>query len=281
MVIEGLGDEVLFFFGCVGLVVIGMVSWWSSNVVDVPMNWVQHVQVVGLASNDAPVVSARNNATEAQTTSGDAADGVREEPPGDGGGGSDPATESAGTRSEEENQENDLSDDEAADRVNIKLKFLNDTQKEVKASLTQRLGRFKRKHFAPEISENKRIRLIFNGHVLGSDHLTLNEVGLFDNCVVHCLISAGAPSPPAGSAAAAAASGSGSTAAPSAETVHNIHEMEDLDLSHMAYPFLGSILLVIWYCQWVYSHFFSFTSSLSLLSLTCLYMASLVNTYLH
>lgn len=276
MVIEGLGDEVLFFFGCVTLVVIGMVSWWSSNVVDVPMNWIQHVHVMGIPNNETARV---RNVTETRSSQS-ATDGVREEPPGGGGSEQRPTVPTETDNRAEEDHEDDNSDEDATDRVSIKLKFLNDTQKEVKASLTQRLGRFKRRHFASEISENKRIRLIFNGHVLGSDHLTLNDVGLFDNCVVHCLISAGAPAPaggPSGANRGTATNG----APPSAESAHTFTEMEDLDLSHMAYPFLGSILLVIWYCQWVYSHFFSFTSSLSLLSLTCLYMASLVNTYLH
>lgn len=39
-----------------------------------------------------------------------------------------------------------------------------------------------------EISTNKLVRLIFNGQLLQHDNETLRSYGLFDNCVVHCLI---------------------------------------------------------------------------------------------
>lgn len=47
---------------------------------------------------------------------------------------------------------------------------------------------FYRRHFSNEISSNKNVRLIFNGQVLQRDSDTLQSCGLFDNCVVHCLI---------------------------------------------------------------------------------------------
>ena len=51
------------------------------------------------------------------------------------------------------------------DRVTIRLKFLNETQKEVEASLVENLGQFKRRNFTEEIGNNKNVRLIFNGQV--------------------------------------------------------------------------------------------------------------------
>ena len=54
------------------------------------------------------------------------------------------------------------------DRVTIRLKFLNETQKEVEASLVENLGQFKRRNFTEEIGNNKNVRLIFNGQVLQS-----------------------------------------------------------------------------------------------------------------
>ena len=54
------------------------------------------------------------------------------------------------------------------DRVTIRLKFLNETQKEVEASLVENLGQFKRRNFTEEIGNNKNVRLIFNGQVLES-----------------------------------------------------------------------------------------------------------------
>ena len=54
------------------------------------------------------------------------------------------------------------------ERVTIRLKFLNETQKEVEASLVENLGQFKRRNFTEEIGNNKNVRLIFNGQVIFS-----------------------------------------------------------------------------------------------------------------
>lgn len=72
--------------------------------------------------------------------------------------------------------------------IRIKLKYLNDELKLVDGRLEEQLGEFKRRHFHPEFSSNKLVRLIFNGQVLQPDTETLQNCGLFDNCVVHCLI---------------------------------------------------------------------------------------------
>lgn len=45
-----------------------------------------------------------------------------------------------------------------------------------------------RRHFTDELAAQKLVRLVFNGHVLQPDSKTLAACGLFDNCVVHCLI---------------------------------------------------------------------------------------------
>lgn len=45
-----------------------------------------------------------------------------------------------------------------------------------------------RRNFTAELAAHKLVRLVFNGHVLQPDTKTLTACGLFDNCVVHCLI---------------------------------------------------------------------------------------------
>lgn len=45
-----------------------------------------------------------------------------------------------------------------------------------------------RRNFNEELSAQKIVRLVFNGHVLQPDAKTVAACGLFDNCVVHCLI---------------------------------------------------------------------------------------------
>lgn len=45
-----------------------------------------------------------------------------------------------------------------------------------------------RRNFNEELNAQKLVRLVFNGHVLQPDAKTIAACGLFDNCVVHCLI---------------------------------------------------------------------------------------------
>lgn len=45
-----------------------------------------------------------------------------------------------------------------------------------------------RRNFTVELAAQKVVRLVFNGHVLQPDTKTLEACGLFDNCVVHCLV---------------------------------------------------------------------------------------------
>uniref|UniRef100_A0A6E8VIP3 Ubiquitin-like domain-containing protein n=1 Tax=Anopheles coluzzii TaxID=1518534 RepID=A0A6E8VIP3_ANOCL len=72
--------------------------------------------------------------------------------------------------------------------IRIKLKYLNDDSKLVEGNLNEGVGEFKRRNFTLELAAHKLVRLVFNGHVLQPDSKTLAACGLFDNCVVHCLI---------------------------------------------------------------------------------------------
>uniref|UniRef100_A0A1Y9H9M3 Ubiquitin-like domain-containing protein n=1 Tax=Anopheles farauti TaxID=69004 RepID=A0A1Y9H9M3_9DIPT len=72
--------------------------------------------------------------------------------------------------------------------IRIKLKYLNDDSKLVEGNLNEGIGEFKRRNFTLELAAHKLVRLVFNGHVLQPDTKTLAACGLFDNCVVHCLI---------------------------------------------------------------------------------------------
>lgn len=72
--------------------------------------------------------------------------------------------------------------------IKIKLKYINDDLKLVECRLEETVGEFKRRNFSAELNSNKIVRLIFNGKVLQPDDKSLQNCGLFDDCVVHCLI---------------------------------------------------------------------------------------------
>ncbi|VVC94463.1 unnamed protein product [Leptidea sinapis] len=77
---------------------------------------------------------------------------------------------------------------ENANKIIIKLKYLNDTSKVVEASLDELLKDFKLRNFSVELSSARRVRLVFKGRLLSDDGATLRACGLHHHAVVHCLV---------------------------------------------------------------------------------------------
>ena len=279
--VEGMGDEVLLFVATLVLGLTILLAWWSTHVSD--RMRLQAVILQPIRSRDVHEDHGEDRlepeghvAQVLFDEEGHVEEAVQDEAP------TGHVVEEEESGSPEAKKEETEADEvehheESPDHVRIKLKFLNDSQREVVAPLTEELGRFKRRHFATDMAENKTVRLIFNGHVLNGDRQPLSHYGLFDNCVVHCLISR--------------ASNNSSNNNPDTrhrnDNVRVAHASwlsdndDNLDFSHICYPLLGSVLAMIWWCQLVYSHYFSLTSSVSLVALTVLFLASITNTYLY
>ena len=140
----------------------------------------------------------------------------------------------------------------------------------MEASLLENIGAFKRRNFTEEISENKNVRLIFNGQVLREEANTLRSYGIFDKCVVHCLIHQQTAvqqhqGPQQGQQLRAEA--------PEAE--------EDFDVSELFIPVLGVGIIFLWYFAFTYSAYFNMMSSTALLGLTSLFLLSVYGTNFH
>ena len=135
----------------------------------------------------------------------------------------------------------EVEEENDADCVTIRLRFIDETQFEVRSPLTVTLGHFKSRHLRPRhgpgvvspIQPNDRVRLIFNGKVLQSDSSTLAQHGFQHNCTVHCLVQREVLTP---------------NAAPGVTLGHDVPG-GDLDLSNLCYPVLGTVLFIIWWCQ--------------------------------
>jgi len=151
------------------------------------------------------------------------------------------------------------------ERVTVRLRFLNETQREVEASLIENIGNFKRRNFSVELSENKNIRLIFNGQVLRDEESTLRRCGIFDKCVVHCLVQ----------------QQSNTTNTTNNQTNVVQENPEDFDLSELFIPILGVALIILWYFAFTYSTYFNTMSSTALLGLTSLFLFSVYGTNFH
>ena len=166
------------------------------------------------------------------------------------------------------------------ERFTVRLKFLNDTQKDVEASLVENIGQFKRRNFSEEINSNKNVRLIFNGQVLRDEASTLRSCGLFDKCVVHCLIHAASTSQ--GQGAAGGAHGHSHAQGQHAHGhTHNHAQHRDLDVSAYFIPILGLALAMLWYFAVAYNMYFNLMSTTALIGLTSLYFLSVYGTHFH
>ncbi|KAK3913614.1 Transmembrane and ubiquitin-like domain-containing protein 2 [Frankliniella fusca] len=181
----------------------------------------------------------------------------------------DSATEATG------NEASPTNPCQACDDIRIKLKFLNDNQKLVQGKLQEPLGDFKRRNFAVELAARKVIRLIFNGQVLQSDDRTLQNYGLFDNCVVHCLVHNQRTSN------SNVDNGTNSNTGEEVQLgVADTGDMRDWDLSHILYISMFAMLSTAWYLRINFSQFFSATATVALFGLSGIFVIFLVGAYI-
>jgi len=286
-IIAGVGNEVFYFFVLLVLLLVVVVAWYSTYVVE-PV--VQSVILVerspvgvggGVGSNQIQASSpeeVRQAVTQfLQQQPRDGGEEVEEQaqpvqPP-----------EQQQTAPEQQPPPNEASVEEGPlpeeERFTVRLKFLNDTQKDVEASLVENIGQFKRRNFSEEISSNKNVRLIFNGQVLRDESSTLRSCGLFDKCVVHCLIHTANTQ---GQGVAGGAHGHTHAQAQHAHGhTHNHAQHRDLDVSAYFIPILGLVLAMLWYFAVAYNMYFNLMSTTALIGLTSLYFLSVYGTHFH
>ncbi|XP_046680431.1 transmembrane and ubiquitin-like domain-containing protein 1 [Homalodisca vitripennis] len=113
----------------------------------------------------------------------------------------------------------------------------------------------------PELARGKRVRLIFNGRILDRDHETLQEYGLYENCVVHCLVD-------------------NNCTLITPNTASSYHQSLDLSLSSILYSLLFLLLTLLWFCRFQYSHLFTLFATVSLIDLTALFAVYMFLLYL-
>lgn len=151
--------------------------------------------------------------------------------------------------------------------IRIRLKYLNDDLKMVDGNLEEQLGDFKRRHFSLELSGRKLVRLIFNGQVLGQDTWTLGHYGLFDNCVVHCLVHNPRTPPPS----------------PNLNTREGSSRRPQLSawaVGNVLLAGLSILLGLAWYGRYHYAHLYTATTTVALVGLTGLFTVSLIGIYM-
>lgn len=173
-------------------------------------------------------------------------------------------------------------------QIRIKLKYLNDDSKLVEGNLNEGIGDFKKRNFSIELAAKKLVRLVFNGHVLQPDSKTLAACGLFDNCVVHCLIHN--PKPQMGGPAGDGTAGSplGDNGATDGGGVGGEYGTgvgvagggtgHDNSARYGTYfIYIGTLLFSVaiaycWYCRFHYGHLFNLNSTIGLIVTTTIFL---------
>lgn len=141
--------------------------------------------------------------------------------------------------------------------ITVRLKYLNETQRNVTAAPNVTIGQFRRDHFAVELSQNKLVRFIFNGQDLRNDSNTLQNYNIGNNSVVHCLITqVNQQAPP-----------------PRPEN------QGSFDFGVVVLPIFGLLLCFVWYLRFEYRHFFTATSTFMLIGLTFLFIAAVLASW--
>ncbi|XP_058813601.1 transmembrane and ubiquitin-like domain-containing protein 2 isoform X2 [Topomyia yanbarensis] len=170
-----------------------------------------------------------------------------------------------------------------AKQIRIKLKYLNDDSKLVEGDLNEGVGEFKKRNFTLELTAKKLVRLVFNGHVLQPDSKTLAACGLFDNCVVHCLIHNPKPQLSGNDA-----NGSGSSP-PADIGISDVggsisrglgfgnNDRDNRTRYGTYFIYIGTFILsatisYCWYCRFHYGHLFNLNSTIGLIVTTTIFL---------
>ncbi|KYM99998.1 PREDICTED: transmembrane and ubiquitin-like domain-containing protein 1 [Cyphomyrmex costatus] len=170
--------------------------------------------------------------------------------------------------------------DSSQNDITIKLKFMNDDQKIVTGSLKEMLGDFKRRHFQIELEARNAVRLVFNGRVLQPDTQTLEQCGLFNDCVVHCWVHqprpATVPSATMDNSSSIYFNSQPFSDLPTDARISSIH---DWDLSWLLVSLLTIILGLAWYSRYHYAQLFTATTTIALYALTAIFTVSLFSNF--
>jgi len=128
------------------------------------------------------------------------------------------------------------------------------------------------------MSENKSIKLIFNGRVLDRDTSTLRESGIYDSCVVHCLIISRPSQETPNESQNSTSSGNSNHL-----NRHNANGgfLRGTEPGIFFVGFVGAFLIFLWFvCFHFGQHLFTQSAVVSLTVLTAVFLIGIVAFYL-
>lgn len=279
--IEGVGNEVMVVAGVVALILALVLAWLSTYVADSSNNQllgtivsagdtsVLHLgHVDQLVSQGTPESTelprpSEHNDEKAEETSESGSDATGE--PG-ARGDMEPSLEhlldiqglpkrQAGIESSRPEAPLQLDDSTclspSPSLINVRLKFLNDTEELAVARPEDTVGTLKSKYFPGQESQMK---LIYQGRLLQDPARTLSSLNITNNCVIHCH-----RSPPGAAVSRPSASLTPSSTEPSSLGVN---------VGSLMVPVFVVLLGVVWYFRINYRQLFTAPATVSLVGVT-------------
>ncbi|KAM9000145.1 transmembrane and ubiquitin-like domain-containing protein 2 isoform X2 [Sarcophilus harrisii] len=137
------------------------------------------------------------------------------------------------------------------DLINVRLKFLNDTEELAVARPEDTVGTLKSKYFPGQESQMK---LIYQGRLLQDPARTLRSLNITDNCVIHCHRSPPGPAT------------SGPSTLPTSPTTEP--PGLSVNVGSLMVPVFVVLLGVVWYFRINYRQFFTAPATVSLVGVT-------------
>lgn len=290
--VEGIGDEVIQVFGICLVILIFVTAWRSTAIRELPQ--IRAVFIVDRRSQtvfgnnvgplptpaappDPGQSSGDNNAENGAPTDGNSSNkpnpvnneinafrlsyfsNLQNQAP-------SPSTSQEVPEGPAPNESGDSSapaEENSEHSIRIKIKYLNDEQRIVQGNLKELLGQFKRRYFQVELSNNKDVVLIFQGRVLREEE-TLETIGMYDNCVVHCIFKSGRVSEPENR---------------SASTGSTNNAPADWNLGPLLLATLVAMFMLAWFSYWTYPQLFGITSTILLACLTTIFILAVASLY--
>lgn len=162
----------------------------------------------------------------------------------------------------------------------VRLKYLDDTQRDVVAHNNETVENFRRRCFP----SNNNYRMVFRGRIL-RDENTLNFYGIqppqeVDNDsdpvfpVVHCFLNL--------SSNTTSTTNSNNNEEEQRQNRGSFSPsaiLEDMSISHLFMPLLGLVILGLWYVCLFQSHLITLPAVVNVIGLTCFYLILIVNHF--
>ncbi|XP_075418056.1 transmembrane and ubiquitin-like domain-containing protein 2 isoform X2 [Tenrec ecaudatus] len=271
--IEGVGNEVTVVAGVVVLILALILAWLSTYVADSSNN-----QLLGtiVSAGDASVLhlghvdhlmASQGTPEPTELPRPSESNDEKAEEAGEGGGGGDATGELGAGGGAEPSLEHLLDIQGLPKRqvgpesgspegspptlINVRLKFLNDTEELAVARPEDTVGALKSKYFPGQESQMK---LIYQGRLLQDPARTLRSLNINDQAVIHCHRSPPGPAVPGPSASLS----SSSTEPPSL----------GVNVGSLMVPVFVVLLGVVWYFRINYRQFFTAPATVSLVGVT-------------